>query len=136
MSEIIGTGWGFPPLFDLNQASVKMVSGIQDVEESMKILLSTTIGERFMMPEYGTDIDRLVFEQLTTTLKTYMADRLRNALVQYEPRIKVETVKIETPEAFEGLVHIVVQYVIRTTNSRRNLVYPFYLKEGTQARIT
>ena len=136
MSDFIGIGWGFPPRFDLNEASVRMVSGHHDIEESMKILLSTTMGERFMLPNYGTDLDQLVFEQITTTLKTYVADRLRSALTLYEPRVKIESVIIEDPDTLVGLVHVIVQYVIRNTNSRRNLVYPFYLNEGTQASIT
>ena len=136
MSDFIGTGWGFPPRSDLNEASVNMVSGMQDIEESMKILLSTTMGERFMLPDYGTDLDQLVFEQITTTLKTYVADRLRRALTLYEPRVKIESVTIEDPDTLVGVVHVIVQYVIRNTNSRRNLVYPFYLNEGTQASIT
>jgi phage baseplate assembly protein W len=128
---ILGIGWSFPPTFSRATLSIDMVEADTDIRESLWILFSTTLGERVMLPEYGTQIWQMVFRALNTTLTTQLADMVSQAILYWEPRIDVVDIKV-TPDASQnGRVLIMVDYIVRRTNTRSNLVYPFYLQEGT-----
>ena len=129
--SFLGKGWAFPPSFSSHIKQVLMVKNEEDIEQSLHILLTTTPGERLMLPEYGCDLNMLVFQQLDRSLLTFAADLIETAIYYHEPRIKVDQVHIEVMDEYSGLVHIHIAYTIRHTNTRRNMVYPFYLKEGT-----
>ena len=131
-SVFLGSGWGFPPTFEPEGRSVRMFSDVADIESSLEILLSTRPGERILNPTYGCNLDRLVFENLDTSLKTFMADLITTAILYHEPRIAVETVDFSAGDDLAGVVLIEIGYIVRSTNSRRNLVFPFYKKEGGQ----
>ena len=131
-NSFLGTGWGFPPTFKKSERQVALLSDQADIESSLKILLSTRPGERVMRPDYGCNLDELVFESLTTTFKTYMVDLISTAILYHEPRIRVERIELDDTGGLGGKVLIKVDYVVRTTNSRFNFVYPFYKAEGTE----
>jgi phage baseplate assembly protein W len=84
-----------------------------------------------MLPEYGCDLTELLFSPLDLTLKTFVSDLIRTAILYYEPRINVEKINIDQVNEIEGELLVEIDYVIRATNSRRNIVYPFYRNEGT-----
>lgn len=126
----LGTGWAFPPEFDLATNTMQLTSGDLDIKNSLVLLLSTVPGERKVNPTYGVDLSVLLFEALSTSLKTRITDMISRAIMRYEPRIILDEVTYaERP--LEGYLHITLYYTVRTTNTRTNLVYPFYLKEGT-----
>ena len=127
----LGTGWSFPPTFSKAYKGVKMTSDIEDIESSLHILLSTRPGERVMQHKYGCNLDVLLFEPINTSLKTYVKDLINTAIMHFEPRIKVGNISINADQDNEGLLMISVDYIVRTTNSRHNFVYPFYKNEGT-----
>lgn len=127
----LGTGWSFPPEFKRGTNDTAMSSGEKDIEESLQVLLSTQLGERVMLPEYGCDLTELLFSPLDLTLKTFVSDLIRTAILYYEPRINVEKINIDLVNEIEGELLVEIDYVIRATNSRRNIVYPFYRNEGT-----
>ena len=129
-NPLLGTGWAFPPAFTPVSRANQMVSGAEDIEQSLTILLSTLPGERVMQPRYGCDLTPVLFEPLTTSLATDLADRVRTAILYFEPRIIPEKVALTQPDPGEGLVLIEIEYLISATNSRHNLVYPYHLKEG------
>lgn len=110
-----------------------MVSSAEDIQQSLRILLSTRIGERVMVADYGCALWSLVFENLTTSLLTRLQDMVERAIVKWEPRIRVDEVLTEVDSVEAGLVHINVVYTIRATNARNNFVFPFYLHEATIA---
>lgn len=129
----LGTGWGFPPAFEKSTQTVTMVSGEEDINSSLEILLSTGLGERIMQPGYGCNLKQLLFEPLDTGLKAYIKDLIKTAILYHEPRIRLDDVALtEKPE--HGILEITVEYTVRTTNSRSNFVYPFYLQEGTNIK--
>lgn len=131
-SRFLGTGWTFPPTFSRTGSVVLMASGEADVRQSLIVLFSTAPGERVMLPTYGCDLWRMVFSPLTTTLKTRMGEAVRKAVLDWEPRIDVDAVDVEqTQSGPEAIITITVAYTIRQTNSRSNLVFPFYVHEGT-----
>ena len=132
-TDFIGKGLGFPPEFIKNQSEqdIVMVEGAQDIEQSLQILLSTRPNERMLAPDYGCNLDPLIFEPLDLSLISLMQDVVKMAIIRYEPRIKLNQVQIETQDSLQGTVAIHIDYTIKSTNSRFNFVYPFYLQEGT-----
>ncbi len=127
----LGTGWSFPPTFTKGCKGVVMISDVADIESSLHILFSTRLGERVMQPEYGCNLDVLLFEAINTSLITYVKDLISTAILHFEPRIKVEKISINADQDEEGLLLISLDYIVRTTNSRHNFVYPYYKNEGT-----
>lgn len=132
--SFLGTGWSFPPQFSKESVEVKMLSDVADIESSLQVLLTTRPGERVMQPHYGCNLDELVFEPLTSTFKSYIKDLVKTAIINYEPRIKVEGVELDDTRELEGVILIEIAYEVRTTNTRYNFVYPFYKVEGTEIR--
>jgi uncharacterized protein len=130
IESFLGTGWSFPPRFDKAAKSVRTVSDEQDIRESLEILLSTRPGERIMLPEYGCPTEELLFGAVDLTFVTSLRDTIRNAILLYEPRIDLIDVLVDTDSLAEGRISILLDYRIRATNSRMNMVYPFYRIEG------
>lgn len=131
--SFLGRGWSFPPTFSRGSAAVEMVSSAEDIQQSLLILLSTRIGERVMVADYGCALWSVVFENLTTSLLTRLQDMVERAIIKWEPRIRVDEVHTEVDPVEAGLVHINVVYTIRATNTRNNFVFPFYVHEATIA---
>lgn len=131
----LGRGWSFPTEFDRQAKGVVMLEEEADIQSSLHILLSTRLGERVMLPGYGCNMDSLVFEAMNLTLLTYMKDLVENAILYHEPRIELDKVVIDNTRQNEGFLLIEIKYMVRTTNSRYNYVYPFYLNEGTNLTI-
>jgi uncharacterized protein len=129
LKSFLGTGWGFPPQFSKNSTCVEMLSDEEDIRSSLEILLSTRPGERVMRPDYGCNLEELVFEPLTTTFKTYIIDLIQTAILYYEPRIDVDKIDLDDTGELEGRILISIEYTIRSTNSRFNFVFPFYKNE-------
>lgn len=127
--SFLGTGWSFPPSFDPQLGIVQMLSDEVDIQSSLEILLSTRLGERVMQPTFGCNLDEMLFEPLTTTLKTYIADLIRTAILYHEPRITVNKIDLSESNDLEGLVLIKLEYTVKSTNSRYNYVYPYYKNE-------
>ncbi len=132
-APFLGTGWGFPPTFVKGRSSVVTVDGADDIHQSMQILLSTALGERVMRPTYGCDLRIDLFKNLDNSLRAYLRDKVRMAILYHEPRIKLDTVTVEA-DGLDGRVEICVTYTVRATNTRHNMVYPFYLDEGSEVR--
>jgi len=131
--SFLGTGWAFPPTFSKTTSAVNMLSDEADIQSSLEILLSTRQGERVLRYDYGCNLDELIFEPLTTTFKTYIKDLISTAILYYEPRIQVNKIELDDTGELEGKILISVDYTVRSTNSRYNFVYPYYIKEGNAA---
>ena len=130
--SFLGTGWSFPVAFNPGLNGVQMSSDEQDIKESLQILLSTRLGERIMVPDYGCDLEELLFSPLNLTVKTFVSDLIKTAILYFEPRIDAEKIDITQGNDLEGELLILIDYTIRATNSRKNLVFPFYKGEGTE----
>ena len=112
-----------------------MVSADDDIRESLIILLSTSPGERVMRPDYGCGLKAIVFENVTETRVAQIHDIVERAVLFYEPRITLHRLDVDTDEVFDGLIRITLHYTIRTTNTRSNMVFPFYFREGTDIKL-
>jgi len=128
-NSFLGRGWSFPPAFDNASGEVQMLKGADDIQSSLQVLLSTRLGERVMQPLFGCNLDVMVFDLLDATLKTEMRNLIEKAILYFEPRINIEKINIEAQNEINGVIIITVNYIVRSTNARGNLVYPFYLSE-------
>src|ERR1051325_7620968 len=133
-NSFLGTGWSFPPTFDATADTLLLTSDEADIQLSLQILLATRKGERVMEPDYGCNLDDMVFEPMTTTFKTFIRETIKTAILYYEARIELNSVKIDDSRETEGVILVILDYTVRTTNSRFNFVYPYYKKEGTELR--
>lgn len=130
--SFLGTGWSFPPRF--SGGGAVMVSDEADIHESLIILFGTIAGERLFAPGYGLDMQAQVFEPMSTTMRTLLLDRIRKAILIHEARIKVIALSVDSPDPNTGQLTIQLDYAVRATNSRYNLVYPFYRSDGNEVR--
>jgi phage baseplate assembly protein W len=131
-----GRGWAFPPTFNRFASGVEMLEGEADIVSSLEVLLSTAPGERVMLPQYGCNLDELLFENLNTRMKTLMADKVESAILYHEPRVELENVSLNEYQDMEGVVLINIVFRVKTTNSRFNMVFPFYRQEGTDINLS
>lgn len=129
--SFLGTGWSFPPTFDKIAKAVVMVRDEEDIKQSLEIILSTKLGERIMQPDFGCNLIDFVFGEVDSTFLVDMQQEISNALTVQEPRIDVDVIDINQDPLTPGLLLININYVIRSTNTRSNIVYPFYLNEAT-----
>jgi len=125
--QFLGRGWAFPVRFGNQGRSVVVAEAETDIQQSLEILLSTSLGERVMRPTFGWKRGALMFEPLSTSFSAYLASEIENAILFYESRIQLNRVDFENPPDEAGLILIRLDYTVRTTNTRTNLVYPFYL---------
>lgn len=128
--SFLGTGWNFPPTFRREFYGVEMLSGVDDVNSSLRIILETINGERVMLPTFGCNLQPHVFDSMTVQNIALIQKIVFEALTYHEPRIIVGEITSEAQQE-EGILRLTIPYTIRTTNSRYNYVYPFYIKEAT-----
>jgi phage baseplate assembly protein W len=127
----LGIGWKFPPEFDRESNSVTLISEEADIKESLFILFTTRPGERVMQPEYGCDLSIINFEPTNTNLVALIEDNIQRSILYHEPRIILENVKVMTDRILDGIVDVEIEYTVIKTNNRNNIVFPYYLIEGT-----
>lgn len=127
----LGRGWSFPPT--LTDGGVAMAAYEEDIEQSLRVLFSTSPGERVCRYDYGCPLRRYAFEPITTETTVRMRSDIARAVILFEPRITLEEVSFEEQLA-EGVLLICLTYTVIRTNNRNNMVYPFYLNEGTTIR--
>lgn len=126
----LGNGWNYPPEFWQSPETTVMAGGEESIRQSLQTLLSTSPGERVHRYEYGCPIRKYAFEGMDTTTQTLLREEIEKAVILFEPRIELDSVTFDTLQE-EGVLYIKLDYTVRQTNRRSNLVYPFYLNEGT-----
>ena len=128
--EFLGKGWKFPVGVD-SKGEIEMSEHEQDIKEAIWIILSTAKGERVMRPDFGCGIHDFVFAAINTVNIGLIESSVREALTVWEPRIELKDVSVSTMKVDEGQLLISIDYEVQATNNEFNLVYPFYLTEGT-----
>jgi uncharacterized protein len=124
--SFVGSGFRWPLEVD-HTGAIALSDGPADLDRSMRLVLMTAPGERLMRPQFGCRIWELLFEPVTANLLGLINEAVRDALAQWEPRVTVDDVDARPDPDQQSLVHIRVDYRVRATNDRRNLVYPFYV---------
>lgn len=130
-NNFLGRGWSFPPVFYAGGADVAMVSGEEDIKQSLKVLLSTSLNERIMNSGFGCELSRFLFEEVDQSMINGLRGAVSDAILKEEARIQVEEIAIRDSGTENGLLIISIDYLVRTTNNRYNLVYPYYINEAT-----
>ena len=126
--EFLGTGWKFPIRVNA-RGGLSYSRNEQDIEEAVWVILSTAKGERVMENTFGCGIHDYVFAPNNPATRGSIAYEVNKSLAEFEPRIEVTNVRVESFPGAENRLLIHVDYRVRSTNSKRNLVYPFYLTE-------
>ncbi|MCR5773932.1 MAG: GPW/gp25 family protein [Lachnospiraceae bacterium] len=129
-NSFLGTGMKFPPQIDPATGRFTTVSGNQSVKEALYIILMTQTTERFIRPDFGSDIMGYTFMDTNTTMLSIFRRDIMETIFRHEPRISDLEVETEYNEA-QGAVIINVNYMVSETNTRDNLVFPFYLDRGS-----
>lgn len=130
--EFLGRGWAFPVGVD-GAGDVRTAADEQTVEDAIRLIVGTAKGERVMRPDFGCGIHEYAFDTVDANTLSLVETTVEEALVEFEPRIAVEEVSASTEDLSEGVLLVEITYRIRESNTRRNLVYPFYV-EGDQRR--
>jgi Bacteriophage baseplate protein W len=125
-ADFIGRGLLFPLRVD-QSGGIALGSGADDIDASIRMAIVTAPGERVMRPEFGCRIWDLMFEPINANTLGLMAEAVRDAVSQWEPRVTLEDVVVEPDPASPARVLIDLRYRVRTTNDQRNLVFPFYV---------
>ncbi|MEL7004372.1 MAG: GPW/gp25 family protein [Bacteroidota bacterium] len=133
-TEFLGRGWGFPPEFDMRRSSSRMVAEEEDIKQSLFIILSTAPGERIMNPKFGCDLMITVFDSIDSLTINRIKDLVTYAVLNYEPRVTLHEVTVNVVNPLDGHVEVGLDYTIRKINVRTNIVFPFYLNEGTNVK--
>ncbi len=126
--NFLGKGWKYPISIDFNK-EIALATDEKDIQEAILIILGTSKGERIMRPDFGCDIHEMVFSSLNSATITLMLKSIQEALVLWEPRIDLLKVEADDEKANYGKIIFDIEYIVRTTNNRFNMVYPFYLRE-------
>ena len=124
--DFLGKGISFP--ISIKEGKISESSGENLIKESIMIILGTAKGERVMRPDFGCGIHELVFAPNNTSTATLVNFYVKEALLKWEPRIEVTDVSVLSDEAEGNKLNINIDYRIKTTNTKKNLVYPFYLE--------
>jgi phage baseplate assembly protein W len=132
-ADFVGAGWGFFPLRTDVTGRIVLVTDEQEIEESIRLILATSPGERPMRPEFGCAIHDFVFAPADAATAGQIAFEVRASLGRWEPRIDVLDVRADFSMADLGTLHIEIGYRIRGTNDPRNLVFPFYVIPAHEA---
>lgn len=125
-ADFIGRGVSFPLRVD-QSGSIAMTDGVSDIDSSIRMVLMTAPGERLMRPQFGCRIWELMFEPINANTLGHMSEAVREAIGRWEPRVQLDDVRLDPSGQANGEVRIEIDYTVRTTNDKRNLVYPFYV---------
>ena len=148
--DFIGTGWRFPVKVNA-RGRLEWSDGPRRIEDAIWIIIKTALGERLMRPTFGAGVDDFVFQSNSEINRVQLSTTIKNALLQWEPRIDLEDVRVESgwqatdkrldeldsaqamkdrSTALDSQVNVTIEYRLRTTNEIFNVVFPFYLEEG------
>lgn len=131
----LGTGWAFPPAFSPGGQQVAMVSDEDDIQQSLGLLFATRRGERLMQESYGASLEEWLYAEVDEELVSHLSTSIEEAVLLHEPRIELLDLDVSLHPQLAGALLIRIDYQIPATNSRFNMVFPFYLNEATSVSI-
>ena len=129
----MGKGWSFPPTFSKGGRQVAMTGEAENVHKCIYLILHTGLGERVLKEDFGGSLQRYLFEPISRRLLIDIKDTVSTAILRYEPRVLLDRVDIGEDQNIQGRLLIQLQYTLRSSNTRFNMVYPFYVNEAEQA---
>ena len=133
LAQLAAGGWAFPPAFDRINKTVCISTGCTNISENLRILFATDIGERFLLPSYGTPVSKYIFGPLNTTTENELKRDLKDAITRWEPRIELLTVELLRLASAPQTIEIQITYRERTTGTQALFSVPFSLEGSGQA---
>lgn len=127
--DFIGIGWKFPIRVNA-KGGLGWSAGPERIQDAIWLIIKTALGERVMRPRFGAGVDDFVFQPNSPAIRAALASAIKQALLEWEPRIELEAVRVEPVPGEPSQVLASIEYRSRTTNELFNVVYPFYLEEG------
>ncbi len=134
-AAFLGRGWAFPPVFSEGGADVAMAEGSVDVAQALEIIFATEPGERPMRERFGASLSQHMFAEIDQTMLTNVRGAILDGILAFEPRVEVNGIDIVESGEVPGMLTISLHYTLRGTNSRYNLVYPFYIREAATTAV-
>jgi phage baseplate assembly protein W len=128
-TDLLGRGWAFPLIPDSGGA-LRYVDGELDVEQALKIVLLTKVGERAMRPDFGSQVASYLFAPGSDRYLGLLEGAVREAVRDFEPRVDLLQARATVDPDEATRVVVSIDYLVRRTNNRQNLVFPFYLPAG------
>jgi Bacteriophage baseplate protein W len=129
-TAFVGRGWRFPITVNA-KGGINWSEGPQRISDAIWIIVKTSLGERVMRPTFGAGVNDFVFQSNSSLVRTELIDSIKQALLKWEPRIDIKQVSANPVPDQPSQVLVSIEYTIRDTNELFNVVYPFYLQEGT-----
>ena len=126
--EFLGQGWAFPLQFS-PRGQIALARGERDIEQSIRIILETTPGERIMRPEFGCRAKELLFAPRNAVTEGMLREYVEDAMARWEPRIDVTSVTVTNDPSNDGAWLVGIHYTIKATHDERSIVYPFYIAD-------
>lgn len=130
-ARFLGQGWRFPVQVDPTTGKISLSAGEEDIRQSIWLILSTAPGERVMRPEFGCGIHDLVFDSMSAAMVGQLENHVRESLMRLEPRVEVVRLEVSSDDGGRGRLLVELDFRVRETNHEFNMVYPFFLAEGT-----
>lgn len=130
--DFLGRGWKFPIKVDSSTGRIMTSEFEDDIKEAVEIILGTSKGERVMRGEFGSNVRNYIFESMDATNINLLEREVKEAIFLWEPRVRDIEVSVAKDRDDASKLLIEITYVVRKTNNLFNLVYPFYINEGTK----
>ena len=130
--EFLGQGLAFPLQFN-PRGQIALATGERDIEQAIRLILSTMPGERVMRPTFGCRAWELVFAPINSETSSLMSDYVSDALEFWEPRIEIAGVDVFRDPADDGALLVEIQYTVKATHDPRSIVYPFFIVDEPSA---
>lgn len=127
--SFLGVGWKFPVDLD-RRRGIAMSQFEENIEESILVILGTSLGERLMRPDFGCAVHDLVFAPNNSNTHGLVIYYVTEALNKWEPRIQALKVDCDIDPQALNKVDTKIEYQVIATNNVYNLVYPFYLQKS------
>lgn len=129
-TPFLGQGWAFPPEFGAGGRDVATAADVEDIRQSLEILFGTRLNERIMQEDYGCNLDEFMFEETSSGMLNRLEYVIKEAVLYHEARIELNNLQFDLDREREGRLLIQLDFTVPASNSRYNMVYPFYLNEG------
>ena len=133
-NDFLGIGWKFPPKFSEDGKTITMVNNEENVHQSLFILLTTIKGQRMLRSNFHCDLQPFVYQNVDYQLINDMRNTIEQSILIHESRINLERVEVIPDNEEPGVVYICIYYRICNSNSRQNILFPYYLNESTNIR--
>jgi len=125
--SFLGNGLSFPVRMN-GRGEVMLVTGNEDIEQSIRIILGTRPGERVMRQDFGCRAYELMFDPRSAATISLLQEFVYDALRMWEPRIEVLSVNVTADKENDGALLAEIEYEIKAIHDTRSIVYPFYIE--------